>query len=215
MNTRLALAAASTTALVALAGCSSGPRGPIGDTQGRRDPGVSTQADVKDSSVSTVTLIEFADQVAQDLPMRIAGIPELANRQNRAVLYLGEFVNRTRTPTNDFRLARQIVRNSIINSDVVAQYATVYTDPEQLERLRGRLAADSGGGGSLVDEGVAVDSQGGRMYSADDIFVLNSEMSEATRGAGGVSLYVFDMTLMEMSSGRQVFSSQIVQKTVR
>ncbi len=212
---RIAATGIASVLILAATGCSSGPSGPMGDTQGRRDPGVSTRADSKDSSVNTVTLIEFADQVAQDLPMRIAGIPELANRQTRAVLYLGEFVNRTQTPTNDFRLARQIVRNSIINSDIVSQYAMVYADPEQLARQRERLASSGASGGSLVDEGVAVDDQGGRMYSEDDIFVLNSEMSEATRGAGGVSLYVFDMTLMEMKSGRQVFSSQIVQKHVR
>ncbi|MEZ6243531.1 MAG: hypothetical protein R3B57_10870 [Phycisphaerales bacterium] len=189
-------------------GCQSGPRGPIGDTQGRRDPGVSTRADSQDPAVNSVTLIEFADQVAQDLPARIASIPELANRDHEAVLYLGEFINRTNTPTNDFRLARQIVRNSIINSDIVRQYATVYADPEQLARLRERLAASESGR-------VSDDEMNGRLYSADDIFVLNSEMSEATRGGGAQSLYVFDMTLLELKTGRQVFSSQIVQKFVR
>jgi len=201
-------AAGLTLVVLGSLGCQTGPRGPIGDTQGRRDPGVSTPADVKDPAVSTVTLIEFADQVAQDLPARIASIPELAGREREAVLYLGEFINRTNTPTNDFRLARQIVRNSVINSDVIRQYATVYADPEQLARLRERLAASESGE-------VSDDELEGRLYSADDIFVLNSEMSEATRGGGGQSLYVFDMTLLELKSGRQVFSSQIVQKYVR
>ncbi|GJM17810.1 MAG: hypothetical protein DHS20C14_00230 [Phycisphaeraceae bacterium] len=192
-----------------LAGCSSNPKTVYGDSGGRIGTSESTAADRYGREVSSVTLVEFADQVAQSLPARITSIPEIANRDREAVMYLGEIENRTKTPSSDFRTVQQMISHDITNSPVMRRHAVVYNDPARVRDWQDRFTSDGPGwsGASMnTPEGI---------FPASDVFLLNGEMGEISRGRGEVSLYVFDITLVRATDGRVIYSDQIRSKEAR
>ncbi len=194
---------------LSLGACSSNPKTVYGDSGGRIGTSESTDADRYGREVSSVTLVEFADQVAQSLPARITSIPEFSGRTREAVIYLGEFENRTRTPSSDFRTVQQMVSHDITNSPVMRRHAAVYNDPARVRDWQQRFTANGPGwSGNTLDT-----PQG--IFAASDVFLLNGEFGEISRGGGEVSLYVFDMTLVRATDGRVIYSDQIRSKEIR
>lgn len=205
-NLKCALAGA---AVLAVGGCSTNPQTVSGDSGGRIGTTESTDADRYGREVSSVTLVEFADQIAQSLPARITSTPEIAGRNREAVIYLGELENRTRTPSSDFRTVQQMISHDITNSPVMRRHAVVYNEPARVRDWQQRFTSDGPGwSGSSLDT-----PQG--IFPADDVFLLNGEFGEISRGRGDVSLYVFDITLVRATDGRVVYSDQIRSKEVR
>ncbi len=203
---RVALAGAFA---IAAGGCSTNPRTVYGDSGGRIGTSESTDADRYGRDVSSVTLVEFADQVAQSLPARITSTPEIAARSREAVIYLGEIENRTRTPSSDFRTVQQMISHDITNSPVMRRHAVVYNDPARVRDWQQRFTSDGPGW-----TGSSLDTPQG-IFPADDVFLLNGEFGEISRGRGEVSLYVFDITLVRATDGRVIYSDQIRSKEIR
>ncbi|MEQ8850345.1 MAG: hypothetical protein RIB32_01025 [Phycisphaerales bacterium] len=206
MAIRLALLGA---AALVVGGCSSNPRTVYGDSGGRIGTSESTNADRYGREVSSVTLVEFADQVAQSLPARITSTPEIATRDREAVIYLGEIENRTRTPSSDFRTVQQMISHDITNSPVMRRHAVVYNDPARVRDWQQRFTSDGPGW-----TGASLDTPQG-IFPASDVFLLNGEFGEISRGRGEVSLYVFDITLVRATDGRVIYSDQIRSKEIR
>lgn len=206
---RITAGAIGAGALAALAGCSTNPQTVYGDSGGRIGVSESTAADRYGREVSSVTLVEFADQVAQSLPARITSIPEISGREREAVIYLGEIENRTRTPSSDFRTVQQMISHDITNSPVMRRHAVVYNDPARVRDWQDRFTSDGPGW-----SGASLNTAQG-IFPAEDVFLLNGEMGEISRGNGEVSLYVFDITLVRATDGRVIYSDQIRSKEAR
>jgi len=201
-------------ALLGCVGCQTTV--PRGDSGGRVDP-MSSGTEPRTGEASTVTLLEFADQVKRDLPARLAAAPIIRDREYLCVIYMGEIVNRTFTSTTDFIAVRQIIQNGAINSSVLAEYANVFVDPSRSSRIRDRFTRSGGTTSNLVtgDDEMWVEIVGAGEFSPEDVFILDGEMSEIRRGGGAASTYVFDFKLVSAANGRIVFSSQVVTKEVQ
>ena len=70
------LGLAGLAALLAASGCNQGPRG---DTGGTIDPYNRTRADAISAEADAVTLLEFSDQVGQELAVQLGRIGDIRN----------------------------------------------------------------------------------------------------------------------------------------
>ena len=201
MNHRISSISLGFLAAVLLAGCAtSGP--PRGNTGGSADPYRSTPADAYDSRVSSVTLLEFSDQVSDALAMRVGRVEAITEHPEKVVIYTGNIENRTATPSKDFEIARRRVFAGLVNSDAVSSHADIIEAPEGMDEQFRRLAPDGFG-----------DRTGG--YNPESIYVLQGYFGEIERGNGAQSTYYLEMTLTHLASSRIVFVEQFDQKQLR
>lgn len=198
--------------LIALAGglaaCEATP--PTGDSGGRIDPYRQTTADRTSPEVSSVTLLEFADQVAMALSRRLAGVPEIAEPANKVALEMGSIKNDTSTPSSDFALIQRKVFLGMVNNSIITQHADIFEAPERMDEEANRF----GGGGSadLFDDGH--NSAMTARYALDESFVLQGTFGEIKRGPYQ-STYIFDCTVTNIASRKIVFAEQFMSKELR
>lgn len=200
-----------TLALIALSGCNTAPPG---DTGGMIDVRERTGADKFDEGADTVTLLEFADQVGQELAGNFLTLPEIQGSQYRVIIELGSIQNNTRTPSSDFAAIQRRVFLTLAQSDFVRKGARVVES-------RARMARDAGtaGQGAVVQDPLgrepAVVAGGLATYPLQDTYFLQGTFSELSRGRGIQSTYQFDFTLTNAQSREIVYANQIAAKQFR
>ncbi|MEO1129540.1 MAG: hypothetical protein AAFX05_07515 [Planctomycetota bacterium] len=188
-----------TIAALSLGACRSDPP-PDGNRAGRIDPYRSTEADRAAPEASSVVLLEFADQVSQQLAVRLANVPEIQDAPTKVVVEMGAIENETYTPTSDFRRIRRSIFLNMVNSDVITNVADIVESPELMDEQARRLAPQD------------MEPVGAR-YDPDIVYVLQGSFGEIRRG--GDSTYIFDATVTHLASRRLVFAEQYTSKQDR
>jgi len=206
MNSSPLLRVASIASLSLLAACNQGPRG---DTDGRIDPYNRTRIDAASPEADSVTLLEFSDQVGQDLAAQLAQIPEIRSSPSKVLIELGSIQNRTRTPSSDFAAIQRRVFLTLVQSDFARNVADIVEDVDRMDADAARVAPAP-----------ATDAQGRpthqtARYPAEQTYFLQGTFSELSRGGGRQSTYVFDFTLTSAASRKIVYARQITPKQVR
>ncbi len=181
-------------------GCESSPS--RGDDGGRLDQYDTTAADRSSPAVSSVTLLEFADQVAESLALHIPSIPEIKEKPHRVVIELGDILNDTNTQPRDFAVIRRRIFLSMVNNPQIRYTAQINESPSRIAKQGKKYEQDTPP--DLLDEGNVPRESGPRSYQLGDVYSLNGTFGEIRRG--GDSTYIFDMTLVNLESGEIVFA---------
>ncbi len=189
--------------VLAASGCNQGPRG---DTGGTIDPYNRTRVDANSPEADVVTLLEFSDQVGQELAVQLGRIGEIRNAPSKALIELGSIQNKTRTPSGDFAAIQRRVFLTLVNSDFAQNVADVVEDVDRMDADAARVAPSA-----------PVDAQGKpthqtARYPAEQTYFLQGTFSELSRGGGRNSTFVFDFTLTNAASRKIVFARQITPK---
>ena len=193
--------------VLGLTGCGQTTAPPPGNSGGRIDPYRQTNADRYSRAASSVTLLEFADQVTEALAYRIANIPEIAQNPNPVAIELGAITNETLTRTSEFEAIRRRIFLNMTNSDFVRSgRARIYEQPEIMDEQAERFASGTRtyGSGPITAR-----------YRLEDTFLLQGTFHELTRLEGQQSTYMFDVTLVNLASRQIVFAEQMTSKQVR
>lgn len=177
--------AALVAAAITLAACQTTP---TGNTGGRIDPYRSTDADRASTAASVPGLLEFSDQVAQQLAQDLAAITEIDTSEGKAVLELGDINNQTQTPTGDYVLIQRRIRGHLFASDVVRDRFVVVEPRQRMDAERQRVAGDN---------------TTSARYPAEKTYVLSGDFFEARRDR--VRRYYFTFKLVNLATRQIVF----------
>lgn len=177
-----------TACLVGLIGLTACQTTPTGNTGGRIDPYRSTDADRASRSASMPAMLEFSDQVAQQLIQDLARIDQVQQIQGKAVLELGDLNNQTQTPTGDFELIQRRIRGQLFASDLLHQQFIVVEPRQRMDLERERVAGDQ---------------TTSARYPAEQTFVLSGDFFEARRSS--VRRYYFTFKLVNLATRQIVF----------
>ncbi len=199
---------AASAVIAALGACQTSA--PVGNSGGRVDPYRQTTADRTSPEVSSVTLLEFADQVSQALSARLATVPDISNRPAKVALEMGSIKNDTSTPSSDFHLIRRKIFLGMVNNQLITQHADIFEQPERMDAQAERF-----GGGSktdLFDDGHPTAATA--RYALSDTYLLEGTFGEIKRGPSQ-STYLFDCTVTNLASRKIVFAEQFTSKELR
>lgn len=186
----------------ALGGCNQVQPQSRGDEGSRVGTYERTRADRLDTQADSVTLIEFSDQVAQAIAMRISKVPEIRNSQQKVVIELGDIQNNTRTPRSDFGAIQRRIFITLSQSDVIGENCDIVEPTSRMDRQM---------------EGISQPGQApnSARYDPNQTFFLQGTFNELTRAGGVQSTFNFDFTLVNAASRRIVIAEQITPKQVR
>lgn len=194
-------------------GCESTPA--RGNDLGRGDMYETTAADVRSNSVSSVTLLEFADQVAESLAARLPSIAEISSKSYRVVIELGDIQNNTtrhQTSRSDFEAIRRRIFISMVANQQITNIAQINEHPRRVQDVAGDFVTDQEQI-DLLDEGVEQTQNAPNQYRLSDTYLLNGTFSEIRRGTH--STYLFDMTIVNSGTRAIVFADQFEARQVR
>lgn len=196
MNSRMAVVGLglSLCAIVAATGCNDTPRGSTG---GRIDPYRTTAADEASYSASMPALLEFSDQATAKFASHMANLPEIRQAPTRKVLYIGSLENLTRTPTNNFAMIQQRVRDTLVSSPHIRDAFVIAEDPNKQDVEKARLT----GVGDPAQDTRA------KRYDAKDIYTINGTFYES--GRDNVRRYYFVFNLVHLDSGELVLNERM------
>lgn len=187
---------------LALAGCEAIP--PAGSRGGRVEVTDTTAAEQNSRQVLPTALIEFSDQVTQQLVEDMRQIPEL-NGPYRATIVFGDINNKTGiVNTADFEGFRNRVRQKLMQSRTVLTNVRFVENRARMEALRAR---EGGGGQDLLQQGTG-SAAAGDPLNPQYTFFLNGDMYRITRGAQeDVNLYQLSFNLTNMQSGELIWTN--------
>lgn len=183
-----------------LSACNAPPRG---KGVGRVETTDSTRAETRSAQVQPAALIEFSDQVAQQLAEDLSKLPEF-NGGYRSTVVFGDLSNKTGiVPTTDFQAFRTRVRQKLLQSTVVRNKIRWVESLDKVEDLRRRELGT--GRSDVLQEGTA----GGRStpLNADYTYFLDGEMYRVDRGNGAVNLYMLSFNLANAQSREIVWTN--------
>lgn len=183
-------------ALAILGGCNTAPSGHTG---GVIDSRTRTGADRYDRAADSVSLVEFASDVGQNLAADFMSIPNIQQSQYRVILEMGSIQNMTQTPSSDFAALQRKVFLTLQQSDFVRRGAKVVERRDRMDRD----AQLAGATGNVAQ------------YTVGDTYFLQGTFSELSRGGGYQSTYLFDFTLTSAESREIVYARQFEFKQVR
>lgn len=169
-------AAVLTVGVLAVIGCDSTPEA-IGGSGGRIDPYRTTKADRRSDRASIPSLLQFCDQVAEDLAAQLADLPEITDAQYRQVLELGSIDNKTRTPTTDFMQIQRRLRSKLLKSRLIRDHFKVVESRQRMDRELSRVQGEEE---DLLQENTS--PPGTDSYDAGITYVLQGDFYESTRG---------------------------------
>jgi len=184
---------------LAVLGCETTPS-VVGSQGGRIDPYQTTKADRRSSRASIPALLEFCDQVAEDLAVQLADIPEIVDAEFRQVLELGSIDNKTRTPTTDFMQIQRRLRSKLLKSRLIRNQFKVV---ESRRRMNRELSRVQGQEEDLLQERTS--PQGTAQYDAGMTYVLQADFYESNRGDR--RHYYFNFKLTNLQTREIVFDS--------
>lgn len=192
-------AAAIAFAGLTVGGCSP----PQGASGGRVETTDTTRAERYSTQVLPASLVEFSDQVAQQLAADLSEQPEL-NRDFRVSVVFGDIVNKTGiVPTSDFEAFRTRVRQKLMQSP---QFRDKVRFIESRARWSSVVNRELGGSGNedLLQEGSRTGNSRG--LNPEYTYFLNGEMYRVERG-GRTNLYLMSFNLMKASDSELVWES--------
>lgn len=167
-----------------LAGCNSPPRG---RDSGRIQVTETTKAEARSAQVQPAALVEFSDQVAQQLAEDLGRLPEF-NAGYRSTVVFGVIENKTGiVPTTDFQAFRTRVRQKLLQSDVVRAKIRWVESLGKVEDLRSKEL-----GGAASAPGA---QPGTTPLNAEYTYFLDGEMYRVDRGEGAINLYMLSFNL--------------------
>jgi len=181
-----------------LAGCNSPPEG---EQTRRVEIGDTTKAERRSAQVHTASLVEFSDQVAQQLANDLSALQEF-NGPYRASVVFGDITNKTGiVPTSDFEAFRSRVRQKLLQSTAVrnkVRWVESYAKMEELNRKElgtGQTYTPEAGGGQT------------KPLDAQYTYFLNGEMYRAERGGDAVNLYMLSFNLSNAQTREVAWSN--------
>lgn len=186
-----------------LTGCSSIP--PTGSRSGRVEVTDTTAAEANSRQVLPTALVEFSDQVTQQLVADMQQIPEL-NGAYRATVVFGDIANNTQVvPTADFEAFRNRIRQKLMQSRSVLANVRFVENRARMEALRAR---EGGAGGTDLLQQSPGGAAGGDALDPAYTFFLNGDMYRVTRGGQEqVNLYMLSFNLTNMQSGELIWTN--------
>ncbi|MDX2132066.1 MAG: YtxH domain-containing protein [Planctomycetota bacterium] len=178
---------------VLFAGCNAPPKG---EQTRRVEVSDTTKAERRSAQVQPAALVEFSDQVAQQLTEDLIALPEFNSGQRVSVVF-GDLVNKTGiVPTSDFEAFRTRVRQKLVNSSVARSRIRWIESRAKMEELR-RLEL----GGVEGETGSTTPLNPGMTY------FLNGEMYRVERGAQEVNLYMLSFSLSNAQSRELIWTN--------
>lgn len=180
-----------------LAACSP----PKGEQTRRVEITDTTKAERRSAQVQPAALVEFSDQVAQQLVEDLIALPEF-NGPTRVNVVFGDIVNKTGiVPTSDFEAFRTRVRQKLLQSNVARNRVRWIESRQKVEDLRRK---ELGGAGSDVNQGGA---NGPSPLAAEATYFLDGEMYRVVRGEDAVNLYMMSFNLSNAQSREIVWTN--------
>jgi hypothetical protein len=181
--------------------CKSEP--PRGSNSGRIDPSITTDAEINDARILPVSLMEFSDQVAQQVAQDIGEMPEIAPGGARSTIILGDINNKTTIVSSDeFELARARIRNTLLSSKYVRGKVAWVENRARLASLAAREGV-----------GTASNPAGPDAYDPRNTFTLNMDVYRINRGR--VNQYYVEAQIVSFSSNEIILSKRYEVKQVR
>lgn len=182
-----------------LAACSP----PKGEQTRRVEITDTTKAERRSAQVQPAALVEFSDQVAQQLTEDLIALPEF-NGGTRVNIVFGDIVNKTGiVPTSDFEAFRNRVRQKLLQSGVSRNRIRWIESRQKVEDLRRKELG--GGGGDVLQEGGG--GGGTTPLAADYTYFLDGEMYRVARGGDAVNLYLMSFNLSNAQSREIVWTN--------
>ncbi|MBI1190623.1 MAG: hypothetical protein GC200_08110 [Tepidisphaera sp.] len=190
-----AMAAMATVA--GLSACSP----PKGEQTRRVEITDTTKAERRSAQVQPAALVEFSDQVAQQLVEDLIALPEF-NSGTKVNVVFGDIVNKTGiVPTSDFEAFRSRVRQKLLQSSVARNRIRWIESRAKVEELRRQ---ELGGAGSDVNQAGA---NGPTPLSPEFTYFLDGEMYRVVRGNDEVNLYMMSFNLSNAQTRELVWSN--------
>jgi len=180
-------------------GCESDPSF-VGRRGGRLDPYQTGAADRQSSKASIPAMLEFSDQVAEELAVQLADIPEITEATHRQILELGSIDNKTRTPTTDFMQIQRRLRSKLLKSRLIRNNFKIVESRRRMDREFSRIRGQEE---DLLQEGTS--PRGSAKYDAGLTYVLQGDFYESNRG--NKRLYYFNFKLTNLRTREIVFDS--------
>lgn len=174
---------------------------PKGEQTRRVEITDTTKAERRSPQVQPAALVEFSDQVAQQLVEDLVALPEF-NSGTRVNVVFGDIVNKTGiVPTSDFEAFRSRVRQKLLQSSVARNRIRWIESRAKVEELRRQ---ELGGAGSDVNQAGA---NGPTPLSPEYTYFLDGEMYRVVRGNDEVNLYMMSFNLSNAQSRELVWSN--------
>ncbi len=194
LTTRAILCQACLVWLLMLVGCESD-----GQT-GRIDVTRTTEAELKDDRVLPVALVEFSDQVPQQLTHDLNQIREIRDAPGRVAVIMGDLNNKTRIVSSDeFELTRSRIRNNLLQSQFMRGKIRFVEDQARMDQLRQRELGLAGSTHNSLDPSTT--------------FALNGDFYRISRG--DTNQYYFEFQLVHFQTHEIVFSKRYDIKQVK
>lgn len=174
---------------------------PKGEQTRRVEITDTTRAERRSAQVQPAALVEFSDQVAQQLTEDLIALPEF-NTNARVNVVFGDIVNKTGiVPTSDFEAFRTRIRQKLLQSNVVRNRIRWIESRQKVEDLRRK---ELGGAGSDVNQSGA---NGPSPLAAEATYFLDGEMYRVVRGDDAVNLYMMSFNLSNAQSREMVWTN--------
>ena len=190
--------AALGAAILSLGACAAPP--PPGDSGGRVGTASTTPAEARDDGVLPASLVVFGEQVARELALDLAEgrVYGVGDSDTLVTVVFGDIVNETRiVGTGEFEMVRQLIRNDLMESDVVRERVRFVESRARMEQLRSREWGE--------EEGLTV-----RRPDPETTYFLNGSMYRVARG--GTNLYSMTFELTHLTTGEVVFADDYTEK---
>ena len=115
--------------------CESAPK----HEAGRIDTSVTTDQELKSAKILPAALMEFSDQVPQDLAVDLAELPLVRDAEGRVTVIMGDINNKTgNVSSNEFELIRSRIRNTLLQSAYVRERIRFVESGGRMDELRAR-----------------------------------------------------------------------------
>ncbi len=188
--------------LLALTGCNNVN---TGNTGGRVDPYRTTGADQASDKANIPSMLEFSDTVAEKLAMDITSLPAVKEAKTRLILELGMLSNKTvTTPTSDFEMIQQRLRNKLINSKLITDHFKIVASRSQINAELDRINGTPGAPGTDAAK-----------YDPQISYVLSGDFYEANRGNGAKRHYYFQFQIIHLGTRDIIYSKDLDVALVR
>ncbi len=176
---------------------------PRGTNSGRIDPSVTTDAEINDARILPVSLMEFADQAAQEIAQKLVEYPEIAPGGARSTMILGDIQNKTGIVASDeFELVRSKIRSTLLASRYVRGKIAWVENRARLAALAAREGV-----------GTASNPAGPDAYDPRNTFTLNMDVYRINRG--NTNLYYMEAHIVNFSTNEILLPITTTQKQVK
>ncbi|MEX0776652.1 MAG: hypothetical protein WD042_13195 [Phycisphaeraceae bacterium] len=163
--------------------------------RGRVDSTETSAGEPTSAQIYSAAMLEFADQVAADLPQKLIEIPDLWLRNgDKPTVIMGDINNKTYVvSSNDFEVVRSRIRHGLLQSPHVRQRVNFVENRARMEALsqREQVGTTQGAGGP-------------EPYDARTAWALNGDFYRIHResGRGDTNQYYMEFTLTNFATNQ-------------